>query len=153
VGDWLTPEQRQRNMSSIRSTNTAPERRLEKLLVDMFKEQPQLIQHPPELMGRPDWILPEYSLVLFADGCFWHGCPKHGRIPEDNGDYWGPKIARNRQRDRRVSRELRSQGFIVVRVWDHELRGRMNEARTKIRRALRMAKARENSNVACRPNP
>lgn len=135
-------------MSSIRSSNTVLERRLNTLLADMFDQGIQRIEHPIDFLGRPDCIIPEYSLVLFADGCFWHGCPKHGRVPDDNASYWEPKLARNKERDRRVTTELRRQGFIVVRLWDHELRGPMKEARSKIRRALRTAKARETSDVA-----
>ena len=83
-----------------------------------------------------DFLLPSLKLVTFADGCFWHGCSKHGRVPEDNSDYWGPKLERNKARDRRVARELRASGYMVVRIWDHELRDGMVPARHKIRRVI-----------------
>jgi DNA mismatch endonuclease (patch repair protein) len=138
MADWLTQEQRSFNMASIRSKGTKPEERLGALLREMFPRH-KLVAHPGDLVGKPDYILPGLSLVVFADGCFWHGCPKHGRNPEDNSDYWGPKLQRNKARDRRVARDLRASGYVVVRVWDHELRGQMSEARTKVRRALRKA--------------
>ena len=136
--DWLTQEQRSFNMASIRSQGTKPEQRLEALLREMFPRH-KLIAHPPGLVGKPDYLLPGLKLVLFADGCFWHGCPKHGRNPQDNSDYWVPKLERNKRRDRRVARELRLNGYIVVRIWDHELKGKMSDARAKVRRALREA--------------
>lgn len=138
MADWLTKEQRSFNMSSIRSKGTGPEMRLGSLLHEMLPRR-KVILHPDDLVGKPDYLLPGLKLVTFADGCFWHGCPQHGRRPEDNSDYWAPKLERNRRRDRQVTRQLRSQGFVVVRVWDHELRGSMTQARSKIKRALQRA--------------
>lgn len=138
MADWLTREQRSRNMSAIRSKGTKPEERLGLLLAEMFPRR-KIVPHPDGLEGKPDFLVPSLKLVAFADGCYWHGCPKHGRIPEDNRDYWGPKLQRNRARDRRVARTLRSRGLTVVRVWDHELKPSPAPARAKIRRALRAA--------------
>lgn len=135
MGDWLTKDQRSRNMAAIRSKGTKPEVRLGSLLREVLPRH-KIVEHPP-LPGKPDFLVPSLKLVLFADGCFWHGCPKHGRVPQDNRDYWEPKLKRNSARDRRVARELRSDGYIVVRVWDHDLRGSMADARAKLRRALR----------------
>ncbi|MGH9198925.1 MAG: very short patch repair endonuclease [Acidimicrobiia bacterium] len=138
MADWLTKQQRSFNMSSIRSRGTKPELLLGVLLRDMFPRR-KIVSHPESLIGKPDYLLPGLKLVTFADGCFWHGCPRHGREPEDNSDYWGPKLERNRKRDRTVARQLRASGFVVVRIWDHELRGSMAAARAKIRRALKTA--------------
>src|SRR3954453_10400732 len=49
--------------------------------------------------GRPDFIFRLERLAIFVDGCFWHGCPKHGRKPTSNQAYWLPKLLRNRERD------------------------------------------------------
>ena len=120
-------------MSAIRSRGTKPELQLAEMLQSMFPRR-RMILHPG-LPGKPDVYLPGLKLVLFADGCFWHACPKHGRHPEDNADYWGPKLARNRRRDRRTVRELRGRGFLAVRIWEHEIREGA-PARRKVRRAL-----------------
>jgi DNA mismatch endonuclease Vsr len=61
------------------------------------------------------------QLAVFVDGCFWHGCPRHCRMPRGNRQYWQRKIARNMARDRRVTRLLRSQGWRVLRIWGHAL--------------------------------
>jgi DNA mismatch endonuclease, patch repair protein len=58
-------------------------------------------------------------VAVFVDGCFWHGCSEHGNTPKANTAYWGPKLRRNRDRDERVNRELREDGWKVVRVWEH----------------------------------
>lgn len=72
--------------------------------------------------GRPDFAFPAAKVALFIDGCFWHGCQRHARTPRSNRGYWGPKLARNRRRDRRVGSELRERGWRVLRVWEHDLR-------------------------------
>lgn len=136
MADWLTREQRSRNMAAIRSTGTKPEEKLGLLLWEMFPRR-KIVRHPQALIGKPDYELPSLRAYVFADGCFWHGCPVHGRVPEDNRSYWRPKIARNRSRDKLVNRELRREGYLVIRVWDHELRNGMAHARAKIRRSLR----------------
>src|SRR5262245_51877162 len=58
------------------------------------------------LLGRPDFVFPRERLAVFVDGCFWHGCPKHGRNPSSNRSYWLPKLLRNKQRDMQVKRAL-----------------------------------------------
>lgn len=73
------------------------------------------------VMGRPDFIFPKQKVALFVDGCFWHGCPKHSNIPQNNREFWEKKLLGNMDRDKLVSRELRKVGWKVVRVWEHEL--------------------------------
>jgi DNA mismatch endonuclease (patch repair protein) len=58
-------------------------------------------------------------VAVFVDGCFWHCCPIHGRPPNSNGEYWGPKLARNVERDRADSERLARDGWVVVRLWEH----------------------------------
>jgi DNA mismatch endonuclease (patch repair protein) len=74
------------------------------------------------LPGRPDFVFRPERVAVFVDGCFWHGCPKHGRTPTSNSVYWLPKLARNKARDRQVTQELRKSGWKVLRYWDHDLR-------------------------------
>jgi DNA mismatch endonuclease (patch repair protein) len=133
VPDWLTKEQRSRNMSAIRSAGTKPERILGEILRETFPRR-KIVERPVHLPGKPDYYLPGLRLAIFADGCFWHGCPAHGRTPGDNAHYWGPKLARNRQRDRLAVRTLRASGIVAVRIWEHDLKGSGAAARRKLRR-------------------
>jgi DNA mismatch endonuclease (patch repair protein) len=71
---------------------------------------------------RPDFVFRTRRLVIFVDGCFWHGCPQHGTKPKGNAAFWRAKFRRNRARDRRDTRNLRGDGWQVVRLWEHELR-------------------------------
>jgi DNA mismatch endonuclease (patch repair protein) len=70
----------------------------------------------------PDFVFPTAGLAVFIDGCFWHGCPKHSTQPSSNKDFWLNKLSSNRQRDRLVTRRLRSSGWMVLRIWEHELK-------------------------------
>lgn len=74
------------------------------------------------VFGKPDFVFRKQRVAVFVDGCFWHGCPKHSDLPVSNRDFWRTKLAANLARDRRVNRELRKQGWRVLRVWEHELR-------------------------------
>lgn len=60
--------------------------------------------------------------AIFVDGCFWHGCRWHCRMPQDNRQYWQAKISRNHARDQATSKALRASGWGVLRVWSHSLR-------------------------------
>jgi DNA mismatch endonuclease (patch repair protein) len=80
------------------------------------------VMHPDKLPGKPDLLFPELKLVVFADGCYWHGCPACGHIPNVNRPYWSAKIQGNKDRDVRNVAALVSQGYRVLRVWEHELK-------------------------------
>jgi DNA mismatch endonuclease (patch repair protein) len=88
------------------------------------------------LEGKPDFAFPKHRLVVFVDGCFWHGCPLHATQPKTNREFWREKIARNQFRDRTVTRTLIAGGWRVLRIWEHEL-ALKNSARlfARLRRA------------------
>src|SRR5579862_4042959 len=73
------------------------------------------------LPGKPDFIFRQAKLAIFIDGCFWHGCRLHCRMPKSNRSYWKLKIARNASRDRLTTQRLRTAGWKVLRIWAHSL--------------------------------
>jgi DNA mismatch endonuclease (patch repair protein) len=75
-----------------------------------------------KLPGRPDFIFPNERVAVFIDGNFWHGDPRNFRLPKSNIDYWREKILSNKRRDRRVNRELKFQGWKVIRFWQSSLK-------------------------------
>lgn len=72
------------------------------------------------LRRRADLVFPSARVAVFVDGCFWHGCAAHWRSPKANGDWWKRKIARNRRRDRDTDRRLVEEGWMPIRVWEHD---------------------------------
>lgn len=74
------------------------------------------------LPGRPDFVFRHEKIAVFVDGCFWHGCPIHYTKPASSANFWGQKVKANKARDRRVDRLLRTEGWTVVRIWEHDLR-------------------------------
>jgi DNA mismatch endonuclease (patch repair protein) len=74
-------------------------------------------------------------VAVFVDGAFWHGHPSRHR-PGRSGVYWDSKIAGNVERDRRVDRELREEGWLVLRVWDFEVRADVDQAVARVIAAL-----------------
>ncbi len=71
--------------------------------------------HKKTLPGSPDLVFVRFSIVVFVNGCFWHGhkC-KDGARPASNTEYWNNKINRNIARDKRNMAALRRQGWKVV---------------------------------------
>ena len=136
--DRHTPEQRRYNMSCIRSSGTTPEKRLAELLRLLFPEA-AIEERLTTLPGKPDFYLPELHLAVFADGCFFHRCPRHFIAPLNNHEYWITKIARNRQRDLKNNRLLKAGGIYPVRIWEHNLGRDLTRARRQLRRARRVA--------------
>jgi len=91
-------------------------------------------RHQP-LIGSPDFLFRHKRLAVFVDGCFWHGCRWHCRMPKANRPYWKNKIARNASRDRAANSLLQKAGWRVVRIWGHSLRSPKSVA-TRITSAL-----------------
>lgn len=73
------------------------------------------------LCGNPDFVFTTQRVAVFVDGCFWHGCRWHCRMPKTRLDYWQPKIAHNKRRDILVARLLKSKGWRIHRIWEHSL--------------------------------
>jgi DNA mismatch endonuclease (patch repair protein) len=83
-------------------------------------------------------------VVVFVDGCFWHGCPKCYRAPKAHSEYWSMKVRRNMERDTRITAECRSAGWRVVRLWEHEVLRALPRALAKVERMLLRPAARRN---------
>lgn len=88
-----------------------------------------------DVIGRPDFVFSERRLVVFVDGCFWHGCPKCKDIPASNTSYWNRKIEGNKKRDKALAIQLQRDGWKVLRFWEHQLRD-LEVVMRRIKRAL-----------------
>ena len=130
--DVMTPEQRSRCMSRIKSKNTKPEIRLRKAL---WKKGLRYRIHY-NLPGKPDIVFVSGRVAVFVDGCFWHGCPEHSTMPKTNPKFWENKIKGNIARDERVTRELFAKGWLVMRFWEHEIKSDLDGVVKSIRQSL-----------------
>ena len=118
--DTVSPKERSRIMSRVKgSGNKSTEQRL----IFLFKQYgvKGWRRHYP-MVGKPDFVFVKARLAVFVDGCFWHGCPDHCRLPSTNRDYWASKIEKNIKRDRSVADAIREKKWRVIRIWEHELK-------------------------------
>lgn len=143
MADVFDKDKRSEVMSRIRSTGTKPEEQLAEFVRDALGPRWRIDRNRSDLPGKPDIVIPSLGLILELDGCFFHQCPRHGRIPDSNREYWQPKLERNVRRDRRNRRRLRAAGWSVWRFWEHDLKSAAARERTvrRVGRAVRTARA------------
>jgi DNA mismatch endonuclease (patch repair protein) len=105
-------------MQSVKTHDTGPELAVRRILFGLGY---RYRLNARSLPGKPDIVLPGRMKAIFVHGCFWHGhgCRK-GRAPKSRLDYWKPKLATNRKRDRRQLRALNALGWSVLIVWQCE---------------------------------
>lgn len=130
MADVFTIGRRSAIMALVRSTGNAS---TEQRLIGLFRAHGITgWRRGARLPGKPDFVFRSEKVAVFVDGCFWHGCPRHGHTPSSRLEYWAPKLARNAKRDRSVARELRARGWTVLRVWECALT-RQRSKRTVLR--------------------
>lgn len=125
MADVMTSEQRSRCMAAIKGKDTKPEMIVRKYL---FSRGLRFRVQVRKLPGTPDIVLPKYRTAIFVNGCFWHGhegC-KYFRLPKSNAAFWKEKIDRNIERDKESKQALLDLGWKVIRVWECELRNKVN---------------------------
>jgi DNA mismatch endonuclease, patch repair protein len=107
-------------MQSNRPRDTAPERALRSAVHALGLRYRVGTRPVPGLRRTGDLVFPRARVVVFLDGCFWHGCPDHHTVAKTNADYWSQKAVENRRRDLETDRLLGDAGWVVLRVWEHE---------------------------------
>lgn len=111
-----------RHLAGRKKTDTGPEVQLRKALHAAgarFRLHRQLAKG-----CTPDIILPGRQVAVFVDGCFWHGCPEHGRktpFTGPNAELWEAKLRRNSERDHTAAVSAQRLGWTVSRVWECEI--------------------------------
>lgn len=117
--DTVTPGKRSLIMARVQSRgNKSTELRLIKILKEKGLKG---WRRNSTLSGKPDFVYPKLWIAIFVDGCFWHGCKQHCRLPSSNQKYWIAKIERNKARDKENGKELKKIGWKVIRIWEHEI--------------------------------
>lgn len=115
--DDRSPAQRSETMRRVRAKDTSCEMLLRR---ELHRRGLRYRLHT-NLPGKPDLVFASARVVVFVDGCFWHGCPEHCRLPATNREYWERKIARNRERDEAATLALADAGWKVIRIWEHQI--------------------------------
>ncbi|WP_424668471.1 DNA mismatch endonuclease Vsr [Candidatus Binatus sp.] len=134
-GFAVPPPSRRANMRAIKARgNRTTEARLRALLVRAGIRGWKL--QALTFAGTPDFLFADKKIAVFTHGCFWHGCPRCGHLPRTNSAYWGAKIARNQMRDRRAQRALRRRGYMVVAIWECQLRRSPSQCLRRIADAM-----------------
>ncbi len=136
--DNLKPEDRRKTMRAVKEKRTKLEKRLFSVLAGMRLKGWK--QNASNITGKPDVVFVDQKVVIFADGCFWHGCPVCLRkLPQTNREYWERKIARNVALAKSYNKQLRRDGWTVIRIWEHEITSKddRQEIRIKIQQALK----------------
>lgn len=128
--DKLTKDRRSWNMSRVKSKNTKPEL----LMFKMLKERGIKFEKHYSIFGTPDIAFPENKLAVFIDGEFWHG--KDFKILKTTiSPFWVKKIGDNIKRDKKTVRNLTSEGWHVLRLWDKRV---IRYPEQSIRRIMRL---------------
>ena len=129
---------RSEHMARIRSTNTGPEMRLRSHL---WARGLRYRLHRATPVGRPDLVFPGSRVVVYVDGCFWHGCPFHYLAPRTRRPFWASKLVKNVERDRHQTLGLEERGWTVIRVWEHEVAEELPAVGNTIEGAVRAGQA------------
>lgn len=117
---WASSEGTRKSMLANKRRDTSPELAIRRTLHARGLRYRVDFAPVPGLRRRADIVFTRAHVAVFIDGCFWHGCPIHGTSPKRNGDYWGPKLAANVERDRDTDQQLEAAGWQVLRFWEHE---------------------------------
>jgi DNA mismatch endonuclease, patch repair protein len=131
---------RSENMARIRGQNTSPEVALRKALSAAGVRYRLHVKTPG---GKADIAIPSKRVALFIDGCFWHGCPEHYVKPRSSSPFWDAKLTENTSRDRRQTLKLDAEGWVALRVWEHELRENPAKVTARILDALATGRVRK----------
>ena len=127
MSDIFSSEKRSAVMKAVKSRNT---KTTELKMIEIFKEL-HIIgwRRTYPLIGKPDFVFPKKRIVIFVDGCFWHGhegC-RYYVLPKTNTDFWKAKIERNRERDLDRRIKLRDMGWHVIQFWECQLKPKVRE--------------------------
>jgi len=127
--DNLTPEQRRKNMRNIHSEGTRPEKLIAQ---ELRRKKIYFSKNVKAILGKPDLVFRRKHVVVFIDSDFWHGHKKRCVMPKSNCEYWEQKIARNKQRDKIVTRTLKKEGWTVIRLWEKDIKRDLANSVSKI---------------------
>ena len=125
MSDIFTSEKRSAVMKAVKSRNT---KTTELKMIEIFKEL-HIIgwRRTYPLIGKPDFVFPKKRIVIFVDGCFWHGHDCRNVTPIDNAEFWEAKRLYNKKHDEEVTQTLVQKNWTVIRIWECDLKKKNRE--------------------------
>lgn len=120
MADVFDSKKRSDIMSKVRSKNN---KSTELKLIQIFEESNiKGWRRNYPVKGHPDFVFLDKKIAIFVDGCFWHGHDCRNTRPSDNAEYWNKKRERNIKHDKEVTALFEQRGWIVIRIWECELK-------------------------------
>ena len=119
--DIYSKSKRSDIMSRVKNRRTKPEDQVATLLRSLGVKYRRNVKTLP---GQPDFVVKSKKLIVFVNGCFWHGHPNCNRakLPDSNRKFWEKKINANKRRDQHNARKLRKEGWHIITIWQCKLR-------------------------------
>ena len=119
MADTFSKKKRSEIMSKVKGKDTSIEVKFRKALWHSGYRYRTHVKMP----GNPDIVFGKHKIAIFIDGCFWHGCEACKKpLPKTNERYWTEKIEKNVARDAKATERLESQGWRVIRIWEHDIK-------------------------------
>ena len=144
-------------MSRIRSKDTVAELMLRR---ELWARGFRYRLHAKGVPGKPDIVFKGARVAVFVDGDWWHG-----RVLAEEGegalrkvlrtsrqDWWVSKLSGNVARDQRVTAELESLGWLVIRVWESDIKRALGDVADRVESALIDAGVKQ-SRASVAPKP
>ncbi len=133
--DRHTPEQRRKNMQAVKASGSE----IEKLLcTELFKRGYRFRKNDKKVFGKPDIVFKKKKIAVFCDSEFWHGknWKKAKKEIKTNKSFWYSKIEGNIKRDKTVNKQLKKDGWIVIRFWGKDIFKNVNKCADKFEKEL-----------------
>jgi len=119
MSDIFSPDVRKRIMQAVKSTHSQLENTFS---ANLWRKGARFRRNVASLPGNPDIAIKKYRVVIFIDSCFWHKCESHCKMPKSNTEYWCNKLKRNAIRDKEITNYYVQKGWIIRRIWEHQLK-------------------------------
>ena len=125
MSDVFSKVNRSQVMKAVKSKNT---KTTEMKMIQIYKEQGiKGWRRTYPLIGKPDFVFPRKRIIVFVDGCFWHGHDCRNVTPSANADFWNAKRLYNKEHDFLITETLQQKNWTVIRIWECELKKKNRE--------------------------
>lgn len=134
-----TAEQISFNMKQVKNKDSKIEIMLRR---ELWSRGIRYRKNVKTITGKPDIAFIGKKIAVFIDGEFWHGYNWEVRKNDfkTNREFWIPKIERNMERDKEVTKALQESGWKVIRFWGNEIKKNVIQCADIIQKELERRK-------------